>query len=344
MPLLCRGCCTCGLVALLAWTLLPYAGQAQQSQGAMPEKVRFETFDRADLQGSFYAGPRGNKSPCVLLLHPIGGSSQQEGWNDLSKELQQKGFAVLSFDFRGHGSSTTVDPTFWSLDAGNRTLRSFKPEKVKTTIGYKDFTSLSNYATLVNDIAAAKRFLDRKNDSGECNSANLILIGAESGATLGALWIATEWKRTRMTSITAATQGQVEGKDITGAVWLSISSTLGNHSVRVGDWLRSPVRENVPMFFLYGDGDTRSATLAKHLCDNVLKANRSKDVKHSTHKALAGTKLAGRELLGKRSLGTEELIVKYLDKVLEDRPSNAYIRREVDKTLLYRVPFESFVR
>ena len=43
-------------------------------------------------------------------------------------------------------------------------------------------------------------------------------------------------------------------------------------------------------------------------------------------KAIQGSnKLAGRELLGKKSLGTEELIVKYLDKVMEDRGTSVWV-------------------
>ena len=34
-----------------------------------------------------------------------------------------------------------------------------------------------------------------KNDDGEANSSNIIVIGAGEGATLGALWMASEWRR-----------------------------------------------------------------------------------------------------------------------------------------------------
>ncbi len=343
MHWLVRGCWVGGLVAVLALTLPP-AGRAEQAAAATPERVRFETFDQVEIHASFYAGLKGNKSPCVMLLHALGGTSHDEGWDELAQELHTKGYAVLRFDFRGHGSSTNVAPAFWTLDLQNRSLRSFKPDRLKTTIGYKDFTTLYHYTTLVNDIAAAKRFLDRKNDGGECNAANLVVIGAESGATLGALWIATEWHRRRLTSLAAAGQAPIEGKDISCAIWLSMASTLGTHQVRVADWLRSPVRENVPMYFLYGEGDNRSGTLARHLYDNILKATKSKEIKLSAQKAIPGTKLAGRELLGKGSLGTEALMMKYLEKVVEERASNPYARRDVDKTLLYPVPFQRFLR
>ena len=48
---------------------------------------------------------------------------------------------------------------------------------------------------LINDIAAVKCFLDRKNDTGACNTSSTILLGAETGATLGAIWLNAEWRR-----------------------------------------------------------------------------------------------------------------------------------------------------
>src|SRR5205823_1326566 len=109
-------------------------------------------------------------------------------------------------------------------------------------------------AYMANDIMAAKRALDRRNDPGECNSANIVLIGAESGATLGALWAWYEWHRPKYNvgfPLQPTNRSQVEGQDIACAVWLSISPTLGTGrspwKVPVESWLRSPVREKVPM-------------------------------------------------------------------------------------------------
>ena len=55
---------------------------------------------------------------------------------------------------------------------------------------------------------------------------------------------------------------------------------------------------------------------------------------------IGDTKLAGRELLAKPSLNTEELIVTYVSKVIDDRGSSLWTKRDVEKTLLERVPIE----
>src|SRR5262249_27694348 len=104
-----------GLAVGLALTVLPSAdrpAEAQAQAATNQERVKFDTVDSVELQGTFYASPRGNKSPCALLIHSIGENSQKEGWDELAKELQKVGIAVLAFDLRGHGDSTSVGPSF----------------------------------------------------------------------------------------------------------------------------------------------------------------------------------------------------------------------------------------
>ena len=55
--------------------------------------------------------------------------------------------------------------------------------------------SIDRLVLAVNDIAAARRYLEVRNDAGDCNLSNLILVGAKEGAALGSLWIAEEWQR-----------------------------------------------------------------------------------------------------------------------------------------------------
>lgn len=333
----------------LVWSLLAglvFLGWPLAGPAAEPERVKFDTYDQVEIHGTYYPGDAGNKSPCALVLHAVGGSSREEGWDNLAKELQKKHFAVLLFDFRGHGESTSVGTNFW-LDRGNQSLKSYRPGKLKDQISYKDFTTQLNWLSLVNDIEAAKRFLDRKNDAGECNSGNVAVIGAEGSAALGALWIATEWRHPRMANRfppVPAERGQMEGQDIACAVWLSFSPHIAKFTVRPDSWFGNQVREKVPMCFLYGEQDSKGKTYALHLYDSVLHARRDKKLKLTIEKPIKDTKLSGRELLGKPSLNTEELILTYVSKVIDERGSNAWSKRDVDRTILSRVPIESFLR
>ena len=77
-----------------------------------------------------------------------------------------------------------------------------------------------------------------------------------------------------------------------------------------------------------------------HLYDSVLHARKDKKQKLTVETPVKDTKLAGRELLGKPSLNTEELILTYVSKVMDERGANAWSKRDIDRTILVRVPIE----
>src|SRR5262249_19611502 len=129
--------------------------------------------------------------------------------------------------------------------------------RTPTHINFKDFPP-AYLPVLANDISAARRYLDERNDLGACNSSNIILIGAEDGAAIAALWIASEFQRPHLTKNafnqwTVDPQQKIEGEDIAAGLWLSMPRMLSN--VFVGTLLRGRVREKVPMAFFYGDKD-----------------------------------------------------------------------------------------
>src|SRR5262249_12938559 len=134
-------CLLCGRLPLLllsglALLLLPAVGRTDPPK---PQKLLFETFDKVQLQGTWFpSSADGNKSPIVILVHKIGGNDQQEGWESLAQVLQEKGLAVLAFDFRGHGDSKTVKPEFWALSTSNtRAIKGANPKK--QDIEWKEF-------------------------------------------------------------------------------------------------------------------------------------------------------------------------------------------------------------
>jgi pimeloyl-ACP methyl ester carboxylesterase len=324
---------------------------AATAMGAEPERVRFTTADYAEIQGLYYASDLGIKAPTVLMLHPVGSSIEAPGWSDLAKKLQEKHYAVLTFDFRGHGNSVNVSKDFWNAERSNQSLKGYKPVKPKLTISHSDFRTASNILSLENDISAAKRFLDAKNDASECNSAKLIVIGAGTGATLGAAWINSEWRRRALKSgFPVINNTQAEGHDVAAAVWLSMASSVPINNTRwtpkLETYLASPVRDNVPMLFLYGEQDTRAAHLAKSLHSSMAKNVKDKKLKELDREvAIKDTKLSGVELLGKKdTLRTEEKIIAYLEQVLEDRLGNPWAKKDVDKTAFTVFPISFYLR
>src|SRR5262245_59043376 len=107
-----------GLPALLHASLGPASlaqdkKEKEKEKDAKGEKVHFPTSDGVDLHGVFYPGKA--TLPTVLFLHSLGEDSKKRAWVHLAEELHGLGFAVLAFDFRGHGASKDlVEPKlFW---------------------------------------------------------------------------------------------------------------------------------------------------------------------------------------------------------------------------------------
>lgn len=292
----------------------------------LTQEVRFETVDRVDLKGTFYPSKGGNKSPCVLLLHELGGNRTQNGWDELAKALQAAGFAVLSFDFRGHGDSTTVNPeVFWQLPINARTFKVGKDSKDR--ISSADFLKKNPAYTpmLVNDIEAAKNQLNMRNNLNDCNASNTIVIGAEDGAVLGSLWAWSQFKKPRFVP-NPLTNGfmpdplKTEGNDIAACVWLSIPSTL--NKIPVSRWLagtQAPIPEKVPTAFFHGDKDVNSAKAAAALLSAFKTGHRINEA--TKLRPVKNSKAVGHELL-KGSLGTTKEITDFLQKSAIEKRGN----------------------
>lgn len=303
------------LVAITLLIALAPAARAQKK----PDKVSFETVDEVTLSGVYYPSEKGDKAVTVLLLHRVGGSSQ--AWEGLAAKLQQKGYAVLRFDFRGHGDSTDVTPAFWKVVSNQKLIKGANPKKQE--INCKDF-SFTYLPMLANDVTAARRFLDLKNDERQCNTTNLFVIAEQDGATLGALWLADQWRKGRSQKADPKiTPPGLMGQDVAAAVWLSITPTLGGpkgQAATVDKWI-SPLRDKTPMAFLYGDEDKSATKYATDLCENVLKASTPPRLK-LTATLKVKTKAAGVEMLAKDE--DMDQVLNYLANVLKERDEQAH--------------------
>jgi alpha-beta hydrolase superfamily lysophospholipase len=327
-----------GLFAALygASPSLSNAQDKQEKTESRGEKVRFTSVDGVELQGIFYQGSKRN-NPTILMLHALGEDSRKKAWASLAETLNAAEFSVLTFDFRGHGQSTAIDPTqFWKF---GRNASSVKGAPKKETIEFRDMRT-DYYPVLVNDIAAAKAFLDNRNDTGVCNTSSFIVLGADTGATLGAIWLNAEWHRYVLTPgkmigfmVTPPTIAKTpEGKDNIAAIWLSAASKLGSRTISFASLLDTAGRENaMPMFFLYSEDDTAGKNIAK-ACETKFKGKK-KDDKYRFTAAVpvkGGGKLTGAGLLQK-TLGTDEEIVGYIKGVAEAK-GNEWSEREFRKT------------
>lgn len=138
----------------VAALVLAAAGDA--SAQARSQRVSFRTNDGVTIAASFYESTR-KPAPAVICLHML--TRNRRDWEPVAIQLAASGIAALTVDFRGHGESG-VPPT----DAA------------------------AGFASLAEDVAAAKRYLDSRPDvmrdriaiAGASLGADVALIAASS--------------------------------------------------------------------------------------------------------------------------------------------------------------------
>lgn len=223
-----------GFVAVLGWLLSPVSwaagpGGAAETPAAAAEKPKsdnsgddkpflegaeeriLQTTDGVYLNAHIWVPKSANKEmPILVLLHMRGRS--QTDWYPFAKYLSENGFAVCTFDFRGHGQSRDVDPTIYKPPAaamkaaeargtglrervvpqGSRAKEKPAPSAEKTEkINEKDeFRTGRELAfALVEDLRTVKEFLITRHNEGQLNIRRLGIVGAELGAMIALQWM-----------------------------------------------------------------------------------------------------------------------------------------------------------
>ena len=126
------------------------------------QRVTFESADKMQIVGSFFASSKPN-SPAVLLLHQF--QSDRHSYDEFAKRLQAKGFGVLAIDGRGFG------------------------ESVKTSDGKSIAVSRSDDAVkgMRADVAAAFEFLAKQQN---VDATRIGIVGASYGSSLAIIYAA----------------------------------------------------------------------------------------------------------------------------------------------------------
>jgi hypothetical protein len=366
-------------ILLAAAVAVAVSGQnapARAQDDNKPVEENFTTADGVRLKGLFHrtAKPAAGNPVVILLYQPGPGNTLDKpgDWAGLTKTLNDKGFHVFRFDWRGHGKSKDIVDTdlFWNnpiTGPFNRRITGAnkKQNKNKNELDIKnDFPNelarQRYFPVYIMDLMAARNHLDGKNDQGELNSSSIYLIGDRDTASLGMLWMAAEWAWPAIHPLLPAgatykivpMQGIIvdpeAGRDIAGAVWLSASRPQAFVERLVADWAKNAakLRDNNPMLFLYGEKDGPGLTHARFFYDQVLvaKGNRALGVKaleQTFMQDVKGTNLKGVSLLGNDAmLGTESTIMKYFEARQKDRA--AVVRRERKYPGPYFIDFSYF--
>ncbi|MDR3639553.1 MAG: alpha/beta hydrolase [Isosphaeraceae bacterium] len=143
------------------------AGKTAPPPGTFHYTFKIISYDRTPLAASYYPSRLGLTAPVLLLVHEKDRSRKDftEPIADLkgvglAEHMQAQGYAVLSFDLRGHG------------------------ENLRRPLASKEWRMMAG------DLQAAYRFLVDRTNRGELNLGKLGVIGVGEGANLVAAWAA----------------------------------------------------------------------------------------------------------------------------------------------------------
>lgn len=304
-------------------------------------QLGFHTIDGANIVGRYYPGTQGKKSGAVLLVPPIGQSVNDRAWQSLAEALQGKGYAVYSFNWRGHAPSVGATIDFWATAFPHNRLVPRPGRLVPgqlATLNEKTFSPVY-LPHLADDLAGARHVLQEMNDRRQLNANHIILIAAGRGAAVAALWLSAEWYRFQTPQFfqAAPVNKDAEGKAIAAAVWLGMDpNKLGPRgSLNVESWLEHVGRTNrVPMLFLHGQQDAEATGRARAFAASA----RTNAVRLTTSKGIDGAAQSGMELL-RPELSTQDDILKFLAAVEEASPPRAWEQIDFDnKSYSWRFP------
>jgi alpha-beta hydrolase superfamily lysophospholipase len=281
-------------------------GGAQEDR-TKPQLVDLETDDGVMIAATYFPPLRPGKDvPVVLLLHGFGEKQSvffpTETENDVAFALQDKGFAVLTFDFRGHGHSTRR--------VGNVAGAEQKAPAGGGKLDFNELRAPAQFMTLINDVETAKRFLLQKNNAGEINVAKLGVVGSEMGASIGLLWAFRDWQYPTQAGFSGK-----QGQDVQTLVLISPQYNLKGLAITKE---LTYMQQRVPMHVVVGKKEEKSYGDAKKMYQAAVKARPSETDSKFTE---LNTKVQGGKLLNPDlELDVGKEIVAFLDATLKKKP------------------------
>jgi len=302
------------------------------------EEVALSTCDGLRLSGNWYPSSKGRQADCVIMVHNYGKdfSSSKGAFPALAKDLQDAGFSVLTFDLRGHGRSTKAATVFdaklfnnFNLFPQNKFVAGLPRNPIMMkSINVTQFGA-GYFPYMINDIVAARRFLDERNDAGQCNAGAVHIIADRESGGLAMAWLNGEYLRNGINALQlgAIDPKHVAGTDMMSATFLSYRPTaratqiLNNIQKERAIYestgnIRESVREKVSMAFVYGDGDEKAKAASRAVFTGFTipgTAKEDKDRGKYLVEVAKGQSLAGVDLLDPtKDLGVEKKVVEFI--------------------------------
>jgi dienelactone hydrolase len=246
-----------------ALLLLPAAPACRAAEAAAPatgetiEELRLETSDGIRIAAWYYPAPEDAKAVAtVILVHDLEGSHKTV--DNLARNLQRAGCAVVAPDLRCHGGSGSrpAAPT-GSGGKGDamepRMLKKIDLESMAAATGGR----LRDQSAMRGEIEAVRSWIKQKSDGGTLDIDRLCVVGCGLGGTLASMWTAADWN---WPPTTTGPQGQqVRALALISPVWatkgISMSVPLTSDAIQ----------HAIPLMVVAGKGDRDAIRLFDQL-------------------------------------------------------------------------------
>jgi len=274
------------------------APEGNQDDKEKYQIVALQTEDGMLINATYFPSKAGKSAPAVILVH--GWGEKQRVFDDLAFDLQDRGYAVVTLDLRGHGKSTE-----WANAPKVATKAAEKPD-------FRNLRTPAQLITLLYDIEAAKRFLVRRNNAGELNVAKLGVIGTEMGSSIAILWSFKDWQYVSTVAFTGK-----QGQDVQSLVL--ISPQYNYKGLAITEQL-SFLQQRIPLLVVAGNKDPKMFGEAEKIAKAAVKAAPKADVPSELFEVT--TKFQGSKLLDtdpELAFGVNKSIIKFLDASLKKK-------------------------
>lgn len=331
------------------------------------ESFNLDTDDGVYLATTYWRAKKpSNTTPVVVLLHGRGQS--QRDLFPFAKQLHEADFAVVTFDFRGHGDSREVQPDLYKkpkdyleskrerqirnatanrvIPQGSRALRERQAEskkrpakssadRIDEKTEFRSGDEITRFCA--KDLEAVKHFLLEHHNSQEFNVRNLGIVAAEMGVSVAARWMHEKEFLAPQRVGYAKT-----GADLRALVALSPQWNYIGYSLSSAKPPTRNAYDDLAVMIVYGN-DPRSL-------DNGQRTAKAFNVPEAQDKGAAKTGLAPRgsatgsfalkvnsKLVGTKLLnpspvdGLDERIIGFLKSQLSDKRSRGWERREIEQ-------------
>jgi len=252
----------CGRVCVATLLLLSAPENRAAEVAAAPtgqtvEELQLETSDGIRIAAWYYPVPDDAKAVAtVILVHDLEGSHKTV--DNLARNLQRAGCAVVAPDLRCHGGSGSRPAALTGSggkgDAADpRLLKKIDLESIAAATGGR----LRDQSALRGEIEAVRNWVKQKSESGTLDIDRLCVVGCGLGATLASMWTAADWN---WPPTTTGPQGQqVRALALISPVWATkgISMSLPLTS--------DAIQHKIPILVMAGKGDRDASRLFDQL-------------------------------------------------------------------------------